>query len=130
MGNLYPEELTHSDAGSIVTEIAVDSMSWNDSPVALFSIESANDYKTMFKQSHAVWTKLQPGSVVVFMDFMYPIHCSAGKSRPSVPGFVFVENGLFKLLAISPSSSEASFEVTHKYDSRRGLEYAELQIER
>jgi hypothetical protein len=122
---VYPQELLHSHAGSIGTKVANDSSGWDDKPVALFLIDSAKDYEALVCQSHAVWTKLRPGSVVLFMDFLYAIDCRMGK-RLSVPGFVYsslVEKGLFKLLAASPTSSTVAFEVTEDYDPERGLEY-------
>jgi hypothetical protein len=99
--------------------------------IALFIIDSAKDYDDLVQQSHAVWSHLRPGSVVLFSDFLYPISCpdddkKGGSSRRgTVPGFVYsslVEPGLFQLLWVFPRTSEVAFEVTDHYDPQRGLE--------
>ena len=130
---VYPSKRVHSHAGFIgSTGVGGASADWNDKKVGLFMIDSAKDYHQLVLQSHAVWNKLRPGSVVLFSDFLMPLKSCSNAVRAnfsqiqSVPGFVYrslVEKGLFKLLWVFPKSQQVAFEVTDKYQPSRAQEY-------
>ena len=129
---VYPSKRVHSHAGFIgSTGVGGESADWNDKKVGLFMIDSAKDYYQLVLQSHAVWNKLRPGSVVLFSDFLMPLKSCSNAVRAnfsqiqSVPGFVYrslVEKGLFKLLWVFPKSQQVAFEVTDKYQPSKAQE--------